>query len=190
MKKDILNPGTITLQYINDDCSCVGFVIGDEWAEKKLDKENLRIFQMHLGSNYEDYVCLILGWFPRFPCYGGVFGSVPKIFPSYIAAEKRTATPTTLEKEISFFRHQAEEKISRGLTCAKLGSRIFSLNDLQIEVIRTVATIKQYYLGCPVDKLPKWIGYFEDKARVIYKELDEILPVSDKQKATWKKETE
>lgn len=168
-------PGTIVLQYVSDDARFVGVVVSDFWRTR-LNKSDQELFTLH-PDRY--HICLVLGWFEDFDYDWSVFNSRRRIvtFPSYGIGDKSSATPATLEEEISLLKLHDEDQ-SRGLVQGRsIRRRIFEFGKKQREILLLVALISHYLSGGDLINRPVYKEDYErDTASRVFSELKKILP--------------
>ncbi|MDR3559800.1 MAG: hypothetical protein P4L58_05355, partial [Candidatus Pacebacteria bacterium] len=101
-KKDVILPGTVVLQYVNDDETWAAIVVGDH-MKCRLDNAQQEKFE---NRPDEYHICLILGIFLGYNKTWSIFSredDLDYLFPNYRLERRGKATPIDLAEEIQLF---------------------------------------------------------------------------------------
>lgn len=173
--KGTMKPGTVCLQYVDDDTCFVGVVVGSHMAHK-LDTGDRDFYEKRDDKTYNLY--LLLGRFenPK-PDFNDMFSQrLPEKFPTYMIGEDRVATPTDLLEEIALFINQCKEPVSRGLNFGKLKKRIFSFNSHQLKVLELIYFIRHYLSGGNSDDCEEIFYFSKGNRQNFFSELEIAIP--------------
>lgn len=174
-EKITFSPGTVILQYVNDDEYCVAVVVGDHMVDR-LRESDRKMFEMH-RENGRFHILLVLSYFNNYDDRWSIFAKYGGFrFPTYTVAEKRTATKADLSVEISLLLKHKNEKPSRGLSHGTLHSFMFSFTSKQNEALELVALAEHYSNGGVLENLPKWIKQFSAAREIVMEELAIACP--------------
>lgn len=144
------SPGSIMLQYVDDDTRFVGMVAGEHMVDA-LNTRDLEWFNVHDDNRYSIY--LILGWFEGRDKRWSIFSNNRDIrFPSYTIGEKKNATPADLSREIELLHYHRAESTSRGLRYGKLNQSMFGFSAKQVETLEMVELVRLYLAGGKIDE--------------------------------------
>lgn len=144
------SPGSIMLQYIDDDTRFVGMVAGEHMVSA-LNERDLKMFNFHDDDRHAIY--LILGWFESYDKRWSIFSKNRDIrFPSYTIGDKKNATLADLSKEIELLRYHRAESTSRGLRYGKLNQSMFGFSAKQVETLEMVELARLYLAGGEIDE--------------------------------------
>lgn len=177
---EIHSPGTIVLQYVDDNTRFIGVVVGEHMCDR-LDVRNTETLESFKRNSTLWHCCLIMNLISDFGGKNRMLLApgieVAGHFPWYKVAEVRTATATDLRHEIDHVQFYRDQPCCNGvLDHVRLRSYFFAPGGRQVETTQFAIIIQHYMAGGSYEDRPKGLVLFDSQIRTVYDELAIAIP--------------